>query len=137
MNAHASMAKLGSIMQVAYVPADFEMGRVYLPLEDLDHLGVRQDELRGPLTAPLREVLESTAARAWRFYEEGAALVGEVDADQPHGRPATDQIRCHVLPVRGHGQAQARRAGGCEMPEWAYRGADDSPRSHRTQGLPH
>ena len=42
---------------------------------------MRQDELNGPLTEPLREVLESTAERAWRLYEEGAALVGEVDAD--------------------------------------------------------
>jgi len=29
MNAHASIAKLGSIMQVAYVPADFESALKY------------------------------------------------------------------------------------------------------------
>jgi len=63
------------------VPSDLEMGRVYLPLEDLDRFGVREKDLRGPLTAPLRALLEFQAERAWRFYEEGAPLVRQVDAD--------------------------------------------------------
>ncbi len=63
------------------VRSDYEMGRVYLPLEDLNRFGVRQGELRGPLTPQLRDLLESSAARAWRFYEEGAPLVREVDSD--------------------------------------------------------
>jgi squalene synthase HpnC len=63
------------------VRGDFEMGRVYLPQEDLDRFGCRAEDLRGPLTPQLRELLEFEAARAWEFYEEGAPLIGQVDAD--------------------------------------------------------
>ncbi|MBZ5695324.1 MAG: squalene synthase HpnC [Acidobacteriia bacterium] len=63
------------------VPGDYEMGRVYLPQEDLEQFGVREEELCGPLTPALRELLEFSADRAWRFYEEGAPLVAQVDAD--------------------------------------------------------
>ena len=63
------------------VPADLEMGRVYIPQEDLDRLGVRAPELRGPLDPRIQELLAFQAERAWHFYEEGAALVREVDSD--------------------------------------------------------
>jgi phytoene synthase len=63
------------------VRSDFEMGRVYLPQEDLDRFGVAPAELRGPVTPQLERLLEVEAARAWRFYEEGAPLVNTVDPD--------------------------------------------------------
>ena len=63
------------------VRADFEMGRVYLPHEDLERFGCAREELRGPVTPQLRELLEFEAERAWRLYEEGAPLVDQVDAD--------------------------------------------------------
>jgi len=63
------------------IRSDFEMARIYLPQEDLERFGVRAGDLRGPVTAPLRELLEFEADRAWRFYEEGAPLVGRVDGD--------------------------------------------------------
>jgi squalene synthase HpnC len=63
------------------VPSDSEMGRVYLPQEDLVRFGVREEQLRGPLTPQLRNVLEFEAERAWRYYEEGAPLVRQVDPD--------------------------------------------------------
>ncbi|HTS13662.1 MAG TPA: squalene synthase HpnC [Candidatus Limnocylindrales bacterium] len=63
------------------VRGDFEIGRVYLPQEDLDRFACRREELRGPVTPQLRELLAFEADRAWRFYEEGAPLVGEVDSD--------------------------------------------------------
>jgi squalene synthase HpnC/squalene synthase HpnD len=63
------------------VRSDFEIGRVYLPQEDLARFGVWQEDLRGPLTPPLRALLEFEADRAWRFYEEGASLIQQVDAD--------------------------------------------------------
>jgi phytoene synthase len=63
------------------VGTDSEMGRVYLPVEDLSRFGVRAEELRGPLTPRLRNLLEFEAQRAWRFYEEGAPLVEKVDPD--------------------------------------------------------
>jgi phytoene synthase len=61
------------------VQSDYEMGRVYLPLEDLARFGVREQDLRGPLTPQLRELLAFEAERAWRFYEEGEPLVAQVD----------------------------------------------------------
>ena len=63
------------------VRGDFEMGRVYLPQEDLGRFGLRAEDLAGPLTPQLRELLEFEADRAWQFYEEGAPLVQRVDAD--------------------------------------------------------
>ena len=63
------------------VQSDHEMGRVYLPLEDLARFGVKESDLRGPLTPQLRELLAFSAERAWRFYEEGAPLVNQVDLD--------------------------------------------------------
>lgn len=63
------------------VRSDFEMGRVYIPQEDLERFGCRAGDLRGPLTPPLRDLFEFEADRAWRLYEEGAPLVGQVDPD--------------------------------------------------------
>ncbi len=82
--------KLGIAFQLTNilrdVPRDFQMGRVYLPQEDLERFGCRREDLGGSrLTPELSELLRFTAERAWRFYEEGAELVGHVDADS---RPA-------------------------------------------------
>jgi len=63
------------------VRGDFEMGRVYLPQEDMERFGVKPGDLRGPRTPQLQKLLEFEAERAWRLYEEGAPLVREVDAD--------------------------------------------------------
>jgi squalene synthase HpnC/squalene synthase HpnD len=63
------------------VRSDFAMGRVYLPQEDLARFGCASKDLRGPLTPSLRQLLEFEADRAWRFYEEGVALIEKVDAD--------------------------------------------------------
>jgi squalene synthase HpnC/squalene synthase HpnD len=63
------------------VRSDYEMGRIYLPQEDLERFGVRHGDLRGPITAQLRELLEFETDRAWRFYEEGATLVERVHSD--------------------------------------------------------
>jgi phytoene synthase len=63
------------------VRSDYEIGRVYIPQEDLDRFGCRAKDLTGPLTEPLRNLLEFEADRAWRLYEEGAQLVHRVDAD--------------------------------------------------------
>jgi squalene synthase HpnC len=63
------------------VRADFEMGRVYLPQEDLERFGVKPENLCGPRTPQLGRLLEFEGTRAWRLYEEGAPLVQEVDVD--------------------------------------------------------
>ena len=63
------------------VQSDHAIGRVYLPLEDLARFGVQERELAGPLTPQVQELLAFCAQRAWRFYEEGAPLVGMVAPD--------------------------------------------------------
>ena len=63
------------------VRADFDMGRAYLPAEDLERFEVSESQLSGPLTPQIRELLEFEADRAWHFYREGASLVDRVDAD--------------------------------------------------------
>ena len=63
------------------VGSDYAIGRVYLPQEDLDRFGVRAEELRGPVTPKIRELLEFEADRAWRMYAEGAPLVKKIKAD--------------------------------------------------------
>jgi squalene synthase HpnC/squalene synthase HpnD len=63
------------------VRSDFEMGRVYLPEEDLARFGCRTQDLRGPLTPALHELLAFEAGRAWRLYEEGAPLVQIVNPE--------------------------------------------------------
>jgi squalene synthase HpnC/squalene synthase HpnD len=61
---------------------DLALGRVYLPAEDLSRFGCSVAELkRGAVTPPVRELLRFEAERAWRFYQEGAQLIGKVDAD--------------------------------------------------------
>jgi squalene synthase HpnC/squalene synthase HpnD len=63
------------------VRGDLEMGRVYIPQEDLERFGCRAEDLRGPVSPQLRDLLEFEAERAWQFYREGAPLLGHVDAD--------------------------------------------------------
>jgi squalene synthase HpnC/squalene synthase HpnD len=63
------------------VQADYDMGRIYLPLDDLARFGVREQDLMGPLKPAVRDLLAFSADRAWRFYEEGAPLVAQVDPD--------------------------------------------------------
>jgi squalene synthase HpnC/squalene synthase HpnD len=78
--------KLGIAFQLTNilrdVPKDYEMGRVYLPHEDLAQFGVRPEALaRGPLTPEMRGLLEFEAARAWNYYREGVELIPLVHAD--------------------------------------------------------
>jgi squalene synthase HpnC/squalene synthase HpnD len=78
--------KLGIAFQLTNilrdVPKDYEMGRVYLPQEDLEQFGIRAEELaRGPLTPALRELFAFEAGRAWGFYREGVELIPRVHPD--------------------------------------------------------
>lgn len=63
------------------VRSDFEMGRVYIPEEDLVQFGCGAEDLHGPLTQKLRELLAFEADRAWRCYEEGATLIEKMEPD--------------------------------------------------------
>jgi phytoene synthase len=78
--------KLGIAFQLTNilrdVRGDYEIGRVYLPTEDLVKFSVRPDMLgSGPLTAETRALLEFETSRAWSFYGEGVELIPLVHAD--------------------------------------------------------
>jgi squalene synthase HpnC/squalene synthase HpnD len=78
--------KLGIAFQLTNilrdVPKDHEMGRVYLPQEDLEKFGVRSGHLaRGPLTPELRGLLAFETGRAWSYYREGVELIPRVHPD--------------------------------------------------------
>jgi phytoene synthase len=56
------------------VRSDFEMGRVYLPQEDLDRFGAApKTALGGLLTQSFESLLEFEADRAWRILRRGRA----------------------------------------------------------------
>jgi squalene synthase HpnC/squalene synthase HpnD len=78
--------KLGIAFQLTNilrdVPGDYQIGRIYLPQEDLDRFGIRSGDLaHGPLTSALRDLFAFEADRAWSFYREGAPLISRVDSD--------------------------------------------------------
>ncbi len=78
--------KLGIAFQLTNIlrdlPRDFQMGRVYLPQEDWERFGCRPEDItRGRVTPELADLLSFEAERAWRFYEEGAALVPLVNPE--------------------------------------------------------
>jgi squalene synthase HpnC len=55
-------------------PRDLELGRVYLPQEDLRRFGVVDEDLAGPLTAPVAALLAFEAGRARELLERGLPL---------------------------------------------------------------
>jgi len=78
--------KLGLAFQLTNiirdVHEDYQLGRVYLPEQDLQRYGVSpEDFARNEATLGVRELLRFEAERAWQFYEEGSALLGLIDAD--------------------------------------------------------
>jgi squalene synthase HpnC len=82
--------KLGLAFQLTNiirdVHDDYAMGRVYIPEEDLSQYGVKPEDFgRSEATLGVRELLRFEADRAWRCYEEGAALLNLIE---PESRPA-------------------------------------------------
>lgn len=72
------------------VREDAELGRLYLPAEDLARFGVAMTDLTADLPSPaLRELLAFEGRRAAEYYETGAPLVGLV---APSGRPVLRAI---------------------------------------------
>ena len=59
--------------------------RVYLPQEDLQRFGCRAEDLAGPVTPRIQELLAFEAERAWQYYDEGGELLRLIDEDS---RPA-------------------------------------------------
>jgi squalene synthase HpnC/squalene synthase HpnD len=94
--------KLGIAFQLTNilrdVPKDYEMGRVYLPQEDLERFGIRAEELaRGPLTPALRDLFAFEAGRAWDFYRQGVELIPSVHPDARSALCALVRIYSRLL----------------------------------------
>jgi 15-cis-phytoene synthase len=108
-HAPALAEKLGIAFQLTNIlrdiPKDFEMGRVYLPDEDLARFGVRREELeRGPVTPALRSLLAFEASRAWEFYREGVQLIPRVHQDSRAALWALARIYSRLLSrIEGRG----------------------------------
>jgi squalene synthase HpnC len=82
--------KLGLAFQLTNiirdVAEDYRLGRVYLPEDDLARYNVSPSDFgKSESTLGVRELLRFEADRAWRNYEEGAALFDLIEADS---RPA-------------------------------------------------
>jgi squalene synthase HpnC len=78
--------KLGLAFQLTNiirdVREDYQLGRIYLPEEDLAHYGVAKEDLgRDEGTLGVRELLRFEADRAWQMYEEGSPLLRLIDED--------------------------------------------------------
>jgi hypothetical protein len=64
------------------VREDFEMGRVYLPQEDLARFGCAEQSLGEPVASPeFVRMMKFEVDRAWRFYEEGVRLQDMIGRD--------------------------------------------------------
>jgi squalene synthase HpnC len=78
--------KLGLAFQLTNiirdVHEDYNLGRVYLPDEDLVRYNVSPEDFgRSEATLGVRELLRFEAERAWQNYEEGSELLDLIDAD--------------------------------------------------------
>lgn len=63
------------------VREDWELGRVYLPQEELASFGVREEDIeRGRVTPAWQALMAYQAARARSYLEEGSTLLGFLDA---------------------------------------------------------
>ena len=73
------------------VKEDARLGRIYLPVEDLEKFGVSEDDImKATGTPPAREsefhsrfvkLMEFEAARAREYYEKAGPLLGMIDGD--------------------------------------------------------
>jgi len=64
------------------VKEDARMGRIYLPLEDLQRFGVSEDDIMNARATPrFLELMKFEAARAHEFYGKAQPLLDMIDAD--------------------------------------------------------
>jgi len=64
------------------VKEDAQMGRVYLPLEDLQRFGVAVDDILSARATPqFLEMMRFEAVRAYGFYDKARPLLDMIDAD--------------------------------------------------------
>jgi|SRR5215475_12030448 len=64
------------------VSVDYAKGRIYLPLEDLSHFGVSEEDIaRDRNTPAFCEMMKFEVQRAREWFEQGLPLVGMVDKE--------------------------------------------------------
>src|SRR5207253_1475706 len=64
------------------VSADYDKGRIYLPLEDLKRFGVTEDDItRNQNTPAFREMMKFEVERARDWFRRGLPLVKKVDRE--------------------------------------------------------
>ena len=81
------------------VREDAEMGRIYLPLEDLERFKVPPEQLRtGKEDANFRGLMQFEAARAQAYYDESAPLM---DLIEPKSRRSLWALRAIYLRLLG------------------------------------
>jgi phytoene synthase len=80
------------------IKEDAGLGRIYLPAEDLANYGVTEQELTGGVRSErMRNLLKFEAARARRYYDESAPLVGMVAERSRKSLWALIQIYSNLL----------------------------------------
>ena len=80
------------------VREDAEMGRIYLPLEDLNRFGVTVDQLRsGREDERFRQLMRFEATRARSCYEESAPLLELIEPKSRRSLWALRQIYMRLL----------------------------------------
>ena len=80
-------AELGTAMQLTNilrdVGEDLKLGRIYLPMNEVLEMGLKEEDLRkGQVTPRMRELLKFQIARARHYYaraEEGIAMLTNDD----------------------------------------------------------
>ena len=93
---------LGTAFQLTNIlrdlPRDLEMGRIYLPQEDLVLFGCTRDDLAAAAPSPaFLQLMQFEADRAWQFYREGSALLELIDADSRSALWALARIYSGIL----------------------------------------
>jgi squalene synthase HpnC len=64
------------------VSADYDKGRIYLPLEDMQRFRVSEADIAGKRnTLAFRELMDFEVARAREWFDRGLPLIGKVDRE--------------------------------------------------------
>jgi phytoene synthase len=84
--AQAQAIMMGEAMQLTNilrdVKEDFERGRIYLPLEDLERFGYTQQDLAArTMNKPFENLMRFEIDRARKLYRDGAAGLGQLTND--------------------------------------------------------
>ena len=80
------------------IAKDYEMGRIYLPSDELTQFGCSSSDLAAAHANPeLIKLIAFEAERAWSFYQEGWQLISFIDRDSRRALWALTQIYSGIL----------------------------------------